>query len=279
MNTHINLDKIKGTPIFKALSRLSVLLILFIILAFTTHNFIKASNLSTILLQVAVYAVIAYGVTFVLIVGATDLSAGSVVGLAGIVTALLLRDYNVSPIVAILAGLATGLLCGFINGICVTYLKIMPFIATLGTSWIFRGFCQLIGDGQPVTIRSSTNPEAAEFLKTLGSGRIGGFPIAAIVFLVLAVGGVLITARLSSGQIAAGTGYELEGIAAAVIGGVSLMGGEGSIAGALIGALIMGMLRNGLNLNGINSYWQQIVIGTILIFAVAFDLFQRRKNK
>lgn len=83
MNTHINLDKIKGTPIFKALSRLSVLLILFIILAFTTHNFIKASNLSTILLQVAVYAVIAYGVTFVLIVGATDLSAGSVVGLAG----------------------------------------------------------------------------------------------------------------------------------------------------------------------------------------------------
>lgn len=328
MNTHINLDKIKGTPIFKALSRLSVLLILFIILAFTTHNFIKASNLSTILLQVAVYAVIAYGVTFVLIVGATDLSAGSVVGLAGIVTALLLRDYNVSPIVAILAGLATGLLCGFINGICVTYLKIMPFIATLGTSWIFRGFCQLIGDGQPVTIRSSTNPEAAEFLKTLGSGRIGGFPIAAIVFLVLAVvlsilltktvlgrnvfatgsneeaarlsginvrrtticafmlcdvmaalGGVLITARLSSGQIAAGTGYELERIAAAVIGGVSLMGGEGSIAGALIGALIMGMLRNGLNLNGINSYWQQIVIGTILIFAVAFDLFQRRKNK
>ena len=115
MNTHINLDKIKGSPIFKALSRLSVLIILFIILAFTTHNFIKASNLSTILLQVAVYAVIAYGVTFVLIVGATDLSAGSVVGLAGIVTALLLRDYNVSPIVAILAGLATGLLCGFIK--------------------------------------------------------------------------------------------------------------------------------------------------------------------
>ena len=97
--------------------------------------------------------------------------------------------------------------------------------------------------------------------------------------VMAALGGVLITARLSSGQIAAGTGYELEGIAAAVIGGVSLMGGEGSIAGALIGALIMGMLRNGLNLNGINSYWQQIVIATILIFAVAFDLFQRRKNK
>ena len=175
MNTHINLDKIKGTPIFKALSRLSVLLILFIILAFTTHNFIKASNLSTILLQVAVYAVIAYGVTFVLIVGATDLSAGSVVGLAGIVTALLLRDYNVSPIVAILAGLATGLLCGFINGICVTYLKIMPFIATLGTSWIFRGFCQLIGDGQPVTIRSSANPEAADGHRPIFHGA-GGLP-------------------------------------------------------------------------------------------------------
>ena len=320
------MNKIKNSPFFKLLSRLSVLIILFVVLALTTHNFIKLSNLTTILLQVAIYAVIAYGVTFVLIVGATDLSAGSVVGLAGIVSALLLRDYAVSPVMAIIAGLITGAVCGFLNGVCITYLKIIPFVATLGTSWIFRGVCQLIGDGQPVTIRSSENPTAAEFLKVLGSGRIGGFPGAAIVFIILglalsvilsktvlgrniyatgsnqesarlsginvrrttiyafivcdvlaALGGVLITARLSSGQVSAGTGYELEGIAAAVIGGVSLMGGEGSIAGALIGALIMGMLRNGLNLNGINSYWQQIVIGAVLIFAVAFDLFQRRK--
>lgn len=320
------MNKIKNSPFFKLLSRLSVLIILFVVLALTTHNFIKLSNLTTILLQVAIYAVIAYGVTFVLIVGATDLSAGSVVGLAGIVSALLLRDYAVSPVTAIIAGLITGAVCGFLNGVCITYLKIIPFVATLGTSWIFRGVCQLIGDGQPVTIRSSENPTAAEFLKVLGSGRIGGFPVAAIVFIILgfvlsvilsktvlgrniyatgsnqesarlsginvrrttiyafivcdvlaALGGVLITARLSSGQVSAGTGYELEGIAAAVIGGVSLMGGEGSIAGALIGALIMGMLRNGLNLNGINSYWQQIVIGAVLIFAVAFDLFQRRK--
>ncbi|NBK93887.1 ABC transporter permease [bacterium 1XD21-13] len=320
------MNKIKNSPFFKLLSRLSVLIILFVVLALTTHNFIKLSNLTTILLQVAIYAVIAYGVTFVLIVGATDLSAGSVVGLAGIVSALLLRDYAVSPVMAIIAGLITGAVCGFLNGVCITYLKIIPFVATLGTSWIFRGVCQLIGDGQPVTIRSSENPTAAEFLKVLGSGRIGGFPVAAIVFIILglalsvilsktvlgrniyatgsnqesarlsginvrrttiyafivcdvlaALGGVLITARLSSGQVSAGTGYELEGIAAAVIGGVSLMGGEGSIAGALIGALIMGMLRNGLNLNGINSYWQQIVIGAVLIFAVAFDLFQRRK--
>ena len=320
------MNKIKNSPFFKLLSRLSVLIILFVVLALTTHNFIKLSNLTTILLQVAIYAVIAYGVTFVLIVGATDLSAGSVVGLAGIVSALLLRDYAVSPVMAIIAGLITGAVCGFLNGVCITYLKIIPFVATLGTSWIFRGVCQLIGDGQPVTIRSSENPTAAEFLKVLGRGRIGGFPVAAIVFIILglalsvilsktvlgrniyatgsnqesarlsginvrrttiyafivcdvlaALGGVLITARLSSGQVSAGTGYELEGIAAAVIGGVSLMGGEGSIAGALIGALIMGMLRNGLNLNGINSYWQQIVIGAVLIFAVAFDLFQRRK--
>ncbi len=321
-------DNFKKTPLFKLISRLSILILLFLIFSVSTFNFLSPDNLITITLQVAIYAVIASGMSFILIVGATDLSAGSIVGLSGIICAILLRDYGFSMAAAILIGLIIGILCGIFNGITCTYLRLLPFIATLGTMWVFRGLTQLLANGQPVTIRNENHPEVAEIFRFIGSGRIGGIiPVAVIVALLVAIvlsiilnktvlgrnifatgsnteaarlsginvrkttilafivggvtcglAGIMVTARLTSGQVNAGTGYELEAIAACVIGGVSLAGGEGTVVGAVIGALIMAMLRNGLNLNGVNSFWQQIIIGLILIIAVAFDTFQRRKT-
>lgn len=320
--------KLKKTSFYQLLARFSILIVLFLIFAVTTNNFIKPSNLLTITLQVAVYAVMACGMTFILVVGAIDLSAGSIVGLSGIICAILLRDFGMSIPLTTVISLVVGAVCGLINGGLVTYLKLPPFIVTLGTMWIYRGVVQVLANGQPVTIRNPEHPEVADFFKSIGSGRVwDAVPIAFIIMVVLAiiltivlnktvlgknlfatgsnseaarlsginvkrttiyayligglmfgVAGVLITARLSSGQVNAGNGYELEAVAACVIGRVSLLGGEGTIIGALIGAFMMGILRNGLNLNGVNSFWQQIVIGIVLIVAVASDLYQRRRT-
>jgi len=319
--------KLKKTSFYQLLTRFTILIILFLIFALTTNNFIKPSNLLTITLQVALYAVLACGMTFVLIVGAIDLSVGSIAGLSGIVCAILLRDFGMTIPLTLLISIIVGAISGLINGALTTYLKLPPFIATLGTMWMYRGVVQLLADGQPVTIRNPEHPEVGEFFKLLGSGRIwGSIPIAFIIMIVLAIilniilnktvlgrnmfatgsnteaarlsginvrrttiygfiiggimagiAGILITGRLSSGQVNAGQGYELEAVAACVIGRVSLLGGEGSIIGALIGAFMMGILRNGLNLNGVGSFWQQIVIGIVLIIAVFSDLYQRKR--
>jgi len=319
--------KVKKTSFYQLLTRFSILLVLFAIFSITTSNFIQLNNLLTITLQVALYAVLACGMAFVLVVGSIDLSVGSIAGLSGIVCAILLRDFGMSIPLTILISLVVGVICGFINGLMVTNLKLPAFIATLGTMWIYRGVVQLLADGQPVTIRNQDNPEVAEFFKMLGSGRIwGNIPVAFIIMIILAVilsivlnktvfgrnlfatgsnseaarlsginvkwttiyahmiagimagiAGILITGRLSSGQVNAGSGYELEAVAACAIGRVSLLGGEGSIIGALIGAFMMGILRNGLNLNGVGSFWQQIVIGIVLIVAVTTDLYQRKR--
>lgn len=323
-------DVLKNTSLGKLLSRLAILIVLFLLFGVTTDNFLRSENLITIALQVAIYAVMACGMAFVLIAGAIDLSAGSIVGLSGIVCAIMLRDYGVSIPLAILCSMLVGLLCGLVNGLLVTYVRLLPFIATLGTSWIYRGLTQVMADGQPVTIRNADKPEIAEIVRFIGSGRVlDTIPVAVIIMLVCAVilsvvlnktvlgrnifatgsnpnaarlsgintnvsvlsaycieglmcglAGVLITARLTSGQVNSGQGYELEAIAACVIGRVSLMGGEGSVSGALIGAFVMGILRNGLNLNRVNSFWQQIIIGIVLIVAVTIDLhYQRNSSK
>jgi ribose/xylose/arabinose/galactoside ABC-type transport system permease subunit len=274
--------------------------------------FLTVSNLSNVLEQTSINAVIAVGMTFVILSGGIDLSVGSLVALAGVALAAALRAGAPLPI-ALLAGVATGSAAGLCNGLLITRGKLPPFIATLGMMSVARGLTLFVTDGRPIS-----GFEAG--FRSLATGRVLGIPASVILAAVLyvlahlvltrtrfglyvyAIGGneeatrlsgvavrfhktmvyvlaglmsaiaaVILTARLNSAQPIAGMMYELDAIAATVIGGTSLLGGSGTIGGTLIGALIMGVLRNGLNLLGISSFLQQVVIGLVIIAAVLVD--------
>ena len=287
-----------------------------IVLAFTvtTPTFRTMDNVISIGLSAAIYILLAMGLSFVLIAGATDLSAGSVVAISGITCAVAIRDFGMGVAMGVMIGLLTGILCGIINGLLSTKLGLVPFIATLGTQWIFRGLTNILGKGMPVSVRIDDRPEIAEQFYFIGGGRIFGIPVPVYICIVFGrnvyaagsndeaarlsgidvfktqmiaymicdgmagLAGVVMAARLVSAQTSAGTGYEFEGIFAAVIGGVSLSGGLGNILGAVIGALIVAVLRNGLNLHGVNSFWQQVILGVLIVGAVWLDVHRSRKQ-
>lgn len=289
------------------------------LLSYLSPFFLTASNLLNVMEQTAINAVIAVGMTFVILSAGIDLSVGSIAALSGVVMANRLQaGWPLGA--AILAGLLTGALCGGFSGLLITRGKLPPFIATLGMMSVARGAALLFTDGRPIS-------GFDESLRWLSTGRILGIPVpvlltillyvAAIVLLnrtrfgryVYAIGGneeaarlsgvavgfhktivyvisgvtaalgaVLLTARLNSAQPIAGMMYELDAIAAVVIGGTSLTGGLGTLGGTLIGALTMGVLRNGLNLLGISSFLQQIVIGLVIIAAVLMDSLVKSKR-
>lgn len=291
-----------------------------VVLWILTPHFLTVSNLLNVAQQTSINAIIAVGLTFVIISGGIDLSVGSLVAFSGVVLASLLQQSVPLPI-ALAGGLAVGLLCGLANGVLITYGKLPPFIATLGMMSVARGGALLFTDGRPISgfsesFRQFATAEilripvpvilmvavyaVAHFvLRRTKFGRyvyaIGGNEEAALLSgvrvrlyktMVYGVGGLLsglaavvLTARLNSAQPIAGINYELDAIAATVIGGTSLMGGQGSVIGTLIGALIMGVLRNGLNLLGVSSFIQQVVIGAVIIVAVLMDTaFKRQKT-
>jgi ribose/xylose/arabinose/galactoside ABC-type transport system permease subunit len=282
------------------------------LLTILSPYFLTVSNLLNVLEQTSINAVIAVGMTFVILSGGIDLSVGSIVALSGVSLATALQAGAPLP-VALLAGLAAGSAAGLVNGLLITRGKLPPFIATLGMMSVARGITLFWTDGRPVS-----GFDAA--FRSLATGRVLMIPapvlITAALYLVAhfllnrtrfglyvyAIGGneeatrlsgvsvrfhktmvyvmaglmsavasVILTARLNSAQPIAGMMYELDAIAATVIGGTSLLGGSGTIGGTLIGALIMGVLRNGLNLLGISSFLQQVVIGLVIIAAVLVD--------
>jgi ribose transport system permease protein len=296
----------------RRLGTLAGLVGLCLLLWILTPHFLTTSNLLNVLEQTAINAVIAVGMTFVILSGGIDLSVGSLVALAGVVLATLLHA-DTPVVVAILSAIAAGALFGSLNGLAITWGRLPPFIATLGMMSVARGCALLFTDGRPV---SGFEPA----FRALATARVIGIPapvfLTAAVYLaaqfvlsetrfgryVYAIGGneeatrlsgvsirlhktavyavsgatsalaaVLLTARLNSAQPIAGMMYELDAIAAVVIGGTSLMGGEGTLGGTLIGALIMGVLRNGLNLLGVSSFMQQVVIGLVIVGAVLID--------
>lgn len=291
-----------------------------VVLWVLTPHFLTFSNLINVAQQTSINAIIAVGLTFVIISGGIDLSVGSIVAFSGVVMASLMQREVPWPL-AILAGLGTGLACGLVNGVLITRGRLPPFIATLGMMSVARGAALLYTDGRPVSgfgegFRWLATGEilfvpvpvvlmgvvyiiAHVVLRRTPFGRyvyaIGGNEEAALLSgvrvrlhktLVYGVGGLLsglaavvLTARLNSAQPIAGINYELDAIAATVIGGSSLMGGQGSVVGTLIGALIMGVLRNGLNLLGVSSFFQQLVIGAVIILAVLMDMAFKQPKK
>jgi ribose transport system permease protein len=296
------------------------LVLLGLILWILTPHFLTVSNLLNIAEQTSINAIVAVGMTFVILSGGIDLSVGSIVALSGVVLGTALKGGQPIPI-ALLLALGVGLASGVVNGALISWGGLPPFIVTLGTMSIARGAALLYTEGRPVS-------GFDESFRVLATGRVGFIPapviVTALVYLlahfaltrttfgryVYAIGGneeatrlsgvsirfhktmiygvsglmsaiaaVILTARLNSAQPIAGMMYELDAIAATVIGGTSLMGGDGSLGGTLVGALIMGVLRNGLNLLGVSSFLQQIVIGGVIVVAVLLDTVLKRKNR
>jgi len=299
---------------------LSGLLGLALVLWALTPHFLTISNLLNVAEQATIIAIIAVGMTFVIITGGIDLSVGSVLAFAGVVMASVLHSGVPLPL-ALMVGLGAGLLCGLVNGLLITVGRLPPFIATLGMMSVARGAALMFTEGRPISgfsesLRSLATGEVlrvpapviimigvyviAHFvLRRTKLGRytyaIGGNEEAALLSginvklyktmvyglagLLSGLAAILLTARLNSAQPIAGISYELDAIAATVIGGTSLLGGEGTVIGTLIGALIMAVLRNGLNLLGVSSFIQQIVIGTVIIVAVLIDMALKRRGK
>ena len=299
---------------FMALVGLMVLITIF------QPNFATTNNLYLVSRQIALTAIIALGVFFVILTSGIDLSVGSIVGLSGFTCGLAMAA-GLHPLLAIGVGLLTGAAVGAVNGAIVAYIGVTPFIVTLGMLGVARGIIMVIKHGDSIREISKPFIDAGNgsllgisvpviiliivavishvILKYTAFGRrvyaIGGneeatalsgintrsvkFLTYVICGMFCAVTGILYVARFQSAQADAGKGIELDAIAATVIGGTSLMGGEGSVIGVLIGGAIMGVIRNGLVLLEISSFWQELIIGAIIVMAAIMDIVRSRRRK
>ncbi len=296
-----------------------LLVMVMIFSAISPNNFLSGENFVQILLQSSVTILIALGEFFAILIAGIDLSVGSMIALTGMVTAKLLI-IGINPILAIvLGGLLFGALLGLINGLLVNVTKLHPFIITLGTQSIYRGFTLIISDAQPVFGFDS------RFGKMV-AGWIGPVPIPVLICVVVALllayltmytrlgrniyamggnkeaswfsgvdvnkhtlivfvisgicsglAGVVLTARLGSAEPLAAVGYETFAIAAAIIGGTSFFGGKGLALKVVVGGIIIGTINNGLNMLSVPTYYQQIVMGALIISAVTLEgVFSKR---
>ncbi|KEP27641.1 ribose ABC transporter permease RbsC [Bacillus safensis] len=290
------------------------LIILVAIVSILNPAFLEPLNILNLLRQISINALIAFGMTFVILTGGIDLSVGAILALSSALTAGFIVS-GMDPILAIIVGCIIGAILGMINGLLITKGKMAPFIATLATMTIFRGLTLVYTDGNPITGLGSNYA-----FQLFGRGYFLGIPVPAITmlltFIVLwvllhktpfgrrtyaiggnekaslisgikvprvkimiyslagfmsALAGAILTSRLNSAQPTAGTSYELDAIAAVVLGGTSLSGGRGRIVGTLIGVLIIGVLNNGMNLLGVSSFYQSVVKGIVILIAVLLD--------
>jgi ribose/xylose/arabinose/galactoside ABC-type transport system permease subunit len=313
------------------------LIVLMIAFALIEPRFLSSINLLNVMRQISITGLIAIGMTFVILTAGIDLSVGSMLALAGLTAALVAQGgtenrFQVGAeetlgygwFAAMLASVAVGVVCGWIQGFGITRLKVPPFVVTLGGLSAFRGAALLIAGGGPISgfdagyvwwgqgriLRDSldlpvpvivfllfavlahvalrytrygrqvyavgSNPEAAR-LAGLHVRRIT-LSVYVIVGFFAGLGGFVLSARLNSSEAVAGIGYELTVIASLVIGGTSLFGGQGSVFGTVIGSILIGVLINGLVLMNVSSYIQQIIIGVIIVLAVAFDQFAKSRS-
>ncbi|WP_304681953.1 ABC transporter permease subunit [uncultured Clostridium sp.] len=304
-----NLDKYKS---------LIGLALLCVIITFVSPAFMTLSNITNVFTQVSTNAIIAVGMTFVILTGGIDLSVGSTVAISGAFAASIIKSTNNVFLAIIVAGIV-GIVIGLINGLLISKGKLQAFIATLATMTIFRGVTLVFTNGTPIS-------KLSESFVNIGNGKLGFIPIPVVITVIVfiiavyvltqtrfgrylyalggnedsarlsgintnkiktlvyvisgfasSIAGVIIASRIGSASPNAGTGFELDAIAAVVIGGTSLAGGEGRITGTLIGALIIGVLNNGLNLMNISPFYQSIVKGLVILIAVLLDKKSRKK--
>jgi len=287
-------------------------------------NFLDAYNLLDVIQQISVNAILAFGMTMVILIGGIDLSVGALLALAGTVTtyALMPAGWHAGLTISLLAGFGVAALFGLFHGVTAAKTGMPPFIITLGTMLVARGLALGFNEGRPMPI-----PRSETLLLSIGNGRIadvipvpvvimlltfvlcaatlhftvfgrhlyaiGNSRLAAlysgihvvrceiIVYLIAslltAVAGLIHTSQLFTAEPASGEGFELNAIAAAVVGGASLQGGRGSMTGTLLGAIIIGILAKGLNQSQVANFWQYIIKGAVILVAVGLDSWKKKQ--
>ncbi|SIQ10225.1 erythritol ABC transporter membrane protein [Rhizobium sp. RU35A] len=310
------------------------LILVFAFFAFAAPNFLTGANMLIISKHVALNALLAIGMTFVIVSGGIDLSVGSIVGLCAMVAGWLVLygidlrigwslQFNTLEICVIVA--IAGILIGLINGILITKLNVAPFIATLGTLYVARGAALLFSDGRTFPNLAGNPDYGSDTFKLIGSGTWLGVPLSVWIMVVVAVlaaylatrtpvgrhiyavggnergaalsgvnvdriklfvymfsgfcaalVGLIIASQLQASHPATGETFELNAIAAAVLGGTSMSGGRGRIGGTIVGAFVIGILADGLIMMGVSSFWQTVIKGLVIIAAVVVDQVQQK---
>lgn len=289
------------------------------IVAVINPRFLSVANILNVFRQSSINAVIAIGMTFVILTGGIDLSVGSILAFCGAVSAAMLSS-GINPVISLLVALILGLFFGVVNGFLVSVMKLQAFIVTLVTMTFLRGATLVFTNGKPITVN-----DGGALFENIGGGYLFNIPIPIYITLVLfvaghyiltntrfgrytyaiggneeatklsgikvnnikiwiygisgilsALAGIITTSRLFSAQPTAGTGYELDAIAAVVLGGTSLAGGVGKITGTALGAIIIGVLGNALNLLDVSSYYQMMIKAAVILIAVLID---KKSNK
>lgn len=319
----------------KALLALALVVVVFTILS---PEFLTTGNLTILLKQVSINAILAVGMTLVILTAGIDLSVGSIAGFTGMVAGYLLtKGLVLAPLgvavffpawLVVIISLAAGSLFGVLNGALISGLRVPPFIATLGMLNIARGTALLMSGGStfpdlqgspelhnrgfsvlggagvlglpaPIWIMVIVAAAAifiigrtrlGRYIYAVGgnerAARLAGVRVGRIKFFVYvasafcaAVVGLIIASQLNSSHPATGETFELNAIAAVVLGGTSLMGGRGTIAGTLIGAMVIGVLANGLVLLGVSEFWQILIKGTVIVAAVVVDQYNKTSTR
>lgn len=297
-----------------------IVIFIVVLMSFLSPVFLTSANITNILRQISLNGILAVGMTFVILTGGIDLSVGSVVAITGVIAGSIMKAEG-NWMVACIAALGASLVVGAINGWLVAYVGFQPFIATLATMTIGRGFALAYSNGKPYTISDPS-------FKAIGQGYFLGIPIPIILLVifcvigiimlnmttfgryVFAIGGnksaaklsgvrtkrveamvfvwssicswmvgLILAARISSGQPTAGESYEMDAIAATAIGGTSMSGGIGGLTGTILGFVIIGLLSNSMNLLNINSFYQQMVKGALIIISVYLDMKSKGKRE
>ena len=306
-----------------------VLVILLAAFSILTPSFLTVNNLSILAKHVSISAILAVGMTFVVLAGGIDLSVGSVAGLAGIVAGGLLTigvgGHRLGVVAAVAAALLVSCGVGLLNGLLVSRVGVAPFIATLGTLYIARGSALLISNGKTFPNLAGTATDGGTGFAALGQSFVLGIPLPVWLMVAIAVVasavamrtpfgrhvyavggneraarlagirvgrvklltycfsglcaglvGLIIASQLESAHPATGESFELNAIAAVVLGGTSLMGGRGSVRGSLIGAFVIGVLADGLVMQGVSEFWQIVIKGLVIVLAVSVDQLQTK---
>jgi len=321
MTKKLQLHKRVDSRAMQTILAFSSLIILFLIFTIASPFFLTRPNMINILNMTAVNGILAVGITFIIISGGIDLSVGTVMIFGSVMVGVSLTNLGLPIPVGIVVGILAGALCGFVNGLNVSYLKLPPFIATLGMMNISRGLNLVITGARPIHFS-----ETPSFIR-LATFPVLGIPMGALIFFACAglaafvlsktiigrycyaigsneeaarlsgistsrwkvgiysiagffcgVAGVVIASRVASAQPSLGPGFELDAIAAAVIGGASLSGGQGRILGTVIGAFIITVLTNGLRIMAVPQQWQMVITGIIILGAVYLDIVRRREK-
>ena len=296
-----------------------MLAVLIVLMSFTSKEFLTVHNLTNVVRQVSIFAIIGTGMTFVIITAGIDLSVGSLLALTSCVAMTVIDETGIDYL-GVLVGLVIGALAGAANGVVIARFKVPPFIATLAGLTVYRGSSLVVTNGLPIIKLEGS-------FRFIGSGMIGGIPVPVIIMIIVVVvmqivlsrtafgayvyavggneeaarlsgikvgwikfwsyvlcgflaglSGMILMARLSSAQPAVGEGFELDAIAAVVLGGTSLMGGRGAVWSTLIGALVIGILNNGMNLMGVHTHYQLVAKGFLIVLAVLLDDYLKKRR-